>query len=134
MANNVKWRTSVKMTSPTEGVVSIKAIVADGWHIYGTDLPKGGPKATAFDFSTSTGVKFVGDFKPSVKPETKLDKLFDLKLSYWHGTVVFSRRFKVVNPKNACISGKITYMACNGTSCMPPKTESVKVTVPPFKK
>ena len=51
----VKWRISVKMTSKTEGVVTIRAIVGQGWHLYGLDIPKGGPKPTSFNFSKSEG-------------------------------------------------------------------------------
>lgn len=128
--NPVRWRTTVKMTSANEGVVTIKALVGEGWHLYGTSLPKGGPKATVFDFSASTGVKFIGDLTPSTKPVTALDKMFNLKLSYWASNVSFTRKFRVIDAAKASIAGKITYMACNGSTCMPPKTESVKVAVP----
>jgi thiol:disulfide interchange protein DsbD len=43
----IKWRTTYKMTSQTEGVLTVKAIVTEGWHLYGTELPEGGPKATS---------------------------------------------------------------------------------------
>ena len=40
----IRWRTTVKMTSDTEGVLTVRALVADGWHLYGTKLPKGSCK------------------------------------------------------------------------------------------
>ena len=52
----VRWRTSVTMTSPTEGEITIKALISDGWHLYGLEMPQGGPKATRFDFSDSQGI------------------------------------------------------------------------------
>ena len=29
----VKWRTSVRMTSPTEGTVTVRAIIPEGFHL-----------------------------------------------------------------------------------------------------
>ena len=131
----VKWRSFVKMTSPTEGVLTIKAIIADGYHIYGTKAnANSGPRPTSFDFKASTGIRFIGDFKPSVKAATVFDKAFNTKLEMWSGTVTFTRKFRVTDAKNAIMTGQISYMACNGASCMPPKKESVRLTVPPFKK
>ncbi len=130
----VRWRTSVKMTSVDEGVITVKALVTNGWHLYGTKLPSGGPRATVFDFNTSTGIKFISDFIPSTNPTEDYDKMFNLKLNFWSSNVTFTRKFRITDVSKARINGKIIYMACNGTNCMPPKTESVKLAVPSFKK
>lgn len=126
----VKWRTTVKMTSETEGVLSVKAIIAEPWHLYGTKLPENGPRPTVLDFSASKGVKFTGAFTPSVKPTTKMDPLFDMKISYWTGTVVFTREFKLTGKKSdALLSGKLTYMVCDDNNCQPPKTDTVALRI-----
>lgn len=117
-----RWTMSVKMTSATEGVVTLKAQVTPGWHIYGTNLPDGGPSSTVFDFSKSTGVKFVGNLKPSVKPVSKFDKMFELTLTWWDRPVTFTRKFKVTKKGAAKINASVTYMGCNDQSCLPPKT------------
>lgn len=128
--NQVKWRTTVKMISDKEGELTVRAIITDGWHMYGTKLPKGGPKPTVLDFSESTGIKFKGDFKPSVKPVEKMDAMFGIKLTYWSGNVAFTRPFVLTAPKaDAAIKGKITYMVCDDETCMPPKTESVSLKI-----
>lgn len=61
----IRWRTTAKMTSPTEGILTVRAIISDGWHLYDMTLPKGGPVPTTLDFSKSTGVKWLGQFKAS---------------------------------------------------------------------
>lgn len=128
--NAVKWRTTVKMTSEREGVLSVKAIIADSWHLYGMKLPENGPRPTVLDFSASKGVKFTGEFIPSVKPTVKMDPLFDMKISYWTGTVIFTRKFKLTGKKNdALLSGKLTYMACDDSNCLPPKTDTVTLRI-----
>jgi thiol:disulfide interchange protein DsbD len=128
--NPIKWRTTYKMTSDKEGVLTVKAIVTDGWHLYGTNIPDGGPKATVLDFSESKGIKFTSKFVPSVKPTEKMDDMFGIKLNYWDSNVSFTRKFKLTGKKaNAVINGKISYMACNDENCMPPKTENVTLNI-----
>ena len=56
----VKWRTSVRMTSPTEGTVTVRAIIPEGFHLYGMSMPEGGPKATSLDFTGSRGITLTG--------------------------------------------------------------------------
>lgn len=130
----IKWRSSVKMTSKTEGVVTIKAIIEPGWHLYGTELPSGGPKATKFDFSESKGVKLVGNVVPSVKPKTVYDKSFGMNLCWWEKTLTFTQKFKLAGKGEAKIIGSISYMGCNDQTCLPPSTQSVNLVVPAYKK
>ncbi len=91
----VKWRISVKMTSKTEGVVTIRAIVGQGWHLYGLDIPKGGPKPTSFNFSKSEGIELAGGIAPSVKPEARQDAAFGMELSQWSSNVNFTQHFRL---------------------------------------
>ena len=126
----IRWRTTVRMTTATEGVLTVRALVGEGWHLYGTKLPKGGPKPTVLDFSASKGVKFTGEFKPSVAPVKRHDEMFGLTLSWWDKNVTFTRPFCLTGPKaDAVIEGKITYMGCNDDNCLPPKTQTVRLNI-----
>lgn len=126
----VRWRAFVKMTSETEGTLTVKALVTPGWHLYGTTLPKGGPKPTKIDFSASSGVKFVDGFKPSVQPVTKKDETFGITLNWWAENVTFTRNFKLTGPKaDAVLKGAITYMACNDSNCTPPQTANFSLKI-----
>lgn len=127
--NPIKWRSSVKMTTADEGVITMKAIIQPGWHLYGLDLPKGGPKATTFDFTQSTGIELTGEITPSSKPVETLDKMFDLKLNWWDANVTFTQQFKVTG-KTPAIKGVITYMGCNNETCMPPRKENISLSIP----
>lgn len=130
----IKWRSNVKMTSETEGVVTIKAIIEPGWHLYGMQIPSGGPKATKIDLTSSEGVKFVGNITPSIAPKKVYDKTFDLNLNWWDQNVTFTQKFKVTSKKSAKIVGVISYMGCNDQTCSPPSTQSINIVVPSFKK
>ncbi len=136
-AQNVKpvnWRVTVKMTSEKEGILTMRATLEPGWHLYGTTLPEGGPKATQFDFAESKGIKFTGQLTPSIKPVEVEDKMFGMKLNWWDKTVTFTRTFTVTNPAEAVVKGNIYYMACNNQTCMPPQTESFSKTAKYYKR
>ncbi len=131
----IRWRMIVKMTSPTEGTVTVKALVSDGWHLYGTSMPKGGPRPTVLDFSGSQGVEFIGDATPSTKPVVKADRQFGAELSQWESSVNFVRRFRLkkgaVKPT---VKLNVSFMGCNDATCLPPRTETFTSAVPEFKK
>jgi len=128
--NPIKWRSSIKMVSKTEGIVTMKAIIEPGWHLYGTDLPKGGPKATSFDFSSSVGIKLIGKVEPSIKPKIVHDKLFDLKLNWWEESLSFTQRFKLDGKGEAKVIATISYMGCNDETCLPPSSKTINIVVP----
>lgn len=128
----VRWRTSVTMTSPTEGEITIKALISDGWHLYGLEMPQGGPKATRFDFSDSQGIEIEGKIQPSESPIEQMDPLFGKKLSWWDRNVTFTQRFTLKERKDARVKVSISYMSCNGGSCTPPRTESITTTIPEY--
>lgn len=130
----VKWTHSVKMTSATEGVVTLTAKVDKGWHVYGLDIPKGGPKPTSFNFDKSTGIATVGAVKFTPKPTKKHDKAFDMDLTWWANKVTFTQKFKVTDSRTAKIAVTVRYMACNDTNCMPPKRETFEIAVPKYSK
>ena len=128
----VRWRTSVRMSSPTEGEITIKALISEGWHLYGFDMPEGGPKSTRFDFSDCIGISLEGSIRPSEQPITQMDPLFGKKLSWWDRNVTFTQRFKVENSKDARIKIDIYFMSCNGGTCTPPRTETITTTIPAY--
>ena len=130
----IKWRCKVKMISETEGVVTMKAIIEQGWHLYGTNLPSGGPKSTKFDLTSSTGIKFIGDIAPSVAPKKVHDNVFDLDLNWWENTVSFTQKFKLTGKGTPKVSGTISYMGCNDQTCLPPSTQNINIIVSPSKK
>lgn len=124
-ASPASWRMSVKMTSETEGVATIKAIITPGWHLYGTTLPKGGPKPTTFNFAGSKGVEFISDLTVSQAPKKVHDAIFNLDLNWWDTDVTFRRKFRVTNPADAQISATVNYMGCNDETCAPPTTKTL---------
>lgn len=118
----VKWKSAIKMTDVTNGVVTFTATVDAGWHVYGTQLPAGGPEPTSVHWNNQ-GVKLVGGLTPSKAAHKQHDETFDMDLSWWTGSVTLSQKF-TVTAKEYKIEGSIRYMACDDENCTPPKSES----------
>ena len=118
----VKWKSTIKMTDATNGVVTFTATVDAGWHVYGTHLPSGGPEPTSVQWNNQ-GVKLVGGLTPSKAAHKQHDETFDMDLSWWTGSVTLSQKF-TVTAKEYKIEGSIRYMACDDENCTPPKSES----------
>lgn len=120
--SEVKWTQNLRMTSDTEGVMEFTASIADGWHIYGTDIPSDGPTATEIDFRNLTGMELVGNLTASKSPVTYMDALFNMKISSWEGHVVLSQKFKLKNGSKGCkADGVIAFMSCNDKTCSRPE-------------
>lgn len=128
----VRWRMSVTMTSPNEGEIIITALISEGWHLYGLSMPQGGPKATQFNFSNSSGIELNGDIKPSHEPIVKMDPLFGKELSWWDRNVNFTQRFSVSNKQDGNINVQIFFMCCNSGTCTPPRIETISTSIPQY--
>ena len=56
----VHWRFSVKDISDSEKELVFTANMDDGWHLYGMNIPDGGPAATTFSFDEIHGAVLDG--------------------------------------------------------------------------
>ena len=120
----VKWQITVKKVS--EGVYDIicKATIENGWHLYDTKLPDGGPLPTSFklDQEETSGIELVGDFKATTKPLVERSTSFNMDLKYFNDSVTMVQRVKLTKA-NAKLIGYVEYMACSGGQCIPPSEE-----------
>lgn len=119
----ITWTENLEMTSETEGQIMFTAVVSDGWHMYSTDIPEGGPTPTSFDFRKIEGAQLIGGVEPSVKPTVVADEMFDnLMIGYWEGTVQFVQKFALAEGSKGCrFNVVVEAMACNDQSCNRPE-------------
>lgn len=120
----IKWRMTVKMTSDTEGVATLRAVITPGWHLYGTTMPEGGPKPTVINTAASTGLKFKNTATPSVAPAAVYDPMFDTDLTWWDTNVSFAMPFTVTGA-DPTVKITVSYMGCNNATCLPPASETL---------
>lgn len=128
--NPIKWDTKVEMSSSVEGEILFNVSIEKGWHLYGLNLPDGGPKVTSITFDKVDGVEYIGGLVPSREPISKFDKIFDLNLSWWDSDVEFKQKFKLSSSdKSYKLQGRIEFQGCNDQTCIAPTKELFTLTV-----
>ncbi len=120
----VKWSFDQKKISNKEIELNFNAVIDKGWHLYGTDLPDGGPISTALKFTPdSTNYRFVGALTSLTQPTKKFDNIFKLELSYYALEAHFTRRIVLLNDHPFTIKGSIEYQSCNDETCTMDETD-----------
>jgi DsbC/DsbD-like thiol-disulfide interchange protein len=117
--SHVRWAYAAKKTSATEAVVLIKATIDQGWHIYSQTVKEGGPIKTSFTFTPSKEYTLVGNTSEP-KPITKYEKVFNMNVGYFENSVVFQQKIKLKSAKASAVKGKLEFMTCNDSKCLPP--------------
>ncbi len=128
IVNPIRWTEEIVKTSDREAVITFHAAIDAGWHLYGINLPDGGPRPTVFDFTTLDGCKLDGPVSPSREPEEKVDMMFHLKLSWWDADVSFTQKVTLTDPDNYRIAGTISFQGCDDSACMAPTKEAFEFT------
>lgn len=124
MLEPIVWSSTIKMTSNNEGVMTFKASIDDGWHLYSFDLPENGPNATKISFEKTSGIELLGEIVPSRQPIDTVDLVFNIRVGWWDADVEFSQKFMVLEEGKYDIAGEIYFQACNGETCIAPTTET----------
>ena len=119
----ITWDNSFEMVSDTEAVASFTATIDNGWHLYSTQLPEGGPSPTVVVWDKISGLEPTGDLTPDHAPIEKVDEMFELTLSWWEQKVTLTQHFKVTDPSTVHLEGYVEYSSCNDETCIPPTKE-----------
>lgn len=125
MLNPVKFSTQLKTNGTAEAEIVFSGKIDAGWHVYSTNLGSDGPISATFNVTKLDGVELVGKLTPRGKEIAQYDKLFEMKLRYFEGSVQFVQKVKFTKP-NYTINAYLEYGACNDQNCMPPTSVSIK--------
>lgn len=125
----IQWNSKIEMINQNDGEIIFDVKIEKGWHLYGFNLPEGGPKSTKITFDKAENIEFIGPIVPSTEPIEQVDPIFSLSLSWWNADVDFRQKFKLKENKKSIISGRIEYQGCNDESCISPTKESFSIEV-----
>ncbi len=120
-----------------EAVLTFNATIDDGWHLYSTNLPEGGPTSATLNIDKIEGAELVGPLQPGAGEIEKFDPMFDMKVKYFELTATFTQKIKITASEYK-IEGYLQYGACNDENCLPPTnydftikgTADIKATAP----
>lgn len=115
----VKFKTEWKLLPGGMAEIVFNATIDDGWHVYSTDLPEGGPIAATFHADRMEGLHTAGPLTPVGKEIDKFDPMFQMKVRFFEKAVAFRQRLKITAAQYH-IEGYLEYGACNDENCLPP--------------
>jgi len=126
----VSW--SIALDSPGASGVSrggrvtlvVTAKIAEGWHVYGTDELKDGPRPLAITLPPGQPFKGAGKLQ-APEPERDFDASFNQVTTYYNKTTAFRLPLTVSKDAPAAaasINVEIAFQACDGRICLPGRT------------
>ena len=123
--NHVTWNFSYDKS--TEKIM-IKGTIDKGWHLYSQKTPlNAGPIPTTVHLDKIKGLKLIGNYSEDLVPHEIFDLNFESKVYLFEDSYLSSQKIKCKNIQQ--ISGKIEYMVCDDTRCMPPIEVPFTITI-----
>ena len=118
----VKWDFTSKKISDCEYELIINAKLDGNWHLYGQkSYGDEGPIPTSFNFTKSSNYELVGKAKES-KLIKNFEPVWNFELQFFEHAAVFTQKIKIRHDKSFEVKGKLEYMVCNESQCLPPTT------------
>ena len=116
----VSFSTKEKRTANDEIEISFTAAIENGWHVFSTNLPSGGPIPTTLTIEQCDGAQAIGSLHSKGQEKEEYSDVFGMKLRFFERTATFSQRFRITGSSYR-IKGYLRYASCNATMCMPPR-------------
>ncbi len=115
----VTWSNEIKQINEHEFDLIFSATIEDGWHLYGKDLPSGGPLPTEIIYTSMEGFELVGEIIESPEPTEEMDPIFDMLVKFHSFEATFTQRIKVTGDLPVKIAGELSWQTCDDETCVP---------------
>lgn len=99
--------------------ISFNLSIANGWHVYSTNLEGKGPTQAEMVIDSIWGAVAIDGLQFEGQEQEKFDNLFDMQVRYFSNNVRFVQRYLVED--NYYLEGALQYGACDDESCLPPQ-------------
>lgn len=106
--------------------LTLSVAIKDGWHLYSTTQPPGGPVPTRISFPSGSAITQAGEIK-SDTPKKAMDPSFGIETETFTGSAKFVIPVKVAQGPAGV---QVRFQVCNDRLCLPPST--AKLTIPGF--
>lgn len=128
-AKQVTWTTSAKKLS--EGLYEVKMVadIKGDYHMYAQAAGIEGPVPTAFSFTPNPLVTLNGKVKEVGKLVKKYESAWEGNVNYYEKKVEFVQQVKLKGKAKTNLAGKVEFMVCNESQCLPPSEVDFKVAV-----
>ena len=110
----------MEQLSPDTIRLSFDLTISDGWHVYSTSLPTGGPTSAELEFDSIFGVTELSPLLFKGNEIDQDDQVFGMRVRYFEKKVTFYQDFQI-SEAGWIMEGAFNYGACNDESCLPPQ-------------
>ncbi|HYE53434.1 MAG TPA: protein-disulfide reductase DsbD domain-containing protein [Chitinophagaceae bacterium] len=124
----VQWTFAAKKISDNVYEIHMTAKVNDDWHIYSQEAGEG-PFATSITFAKNPLIQLDGKVKEAGKLKKVYEKSFDSEVRYYENTVNFVQVVKLKGKAKTNLAGKVEFMVCNDSRCLPPAAVDFKINI-----
>lgn len=119
--DEMRWSFSLEERGNGEIELVADVKIKQGWYLYDTQIPEGGPTPTQISFDRLEGAEAIGAFKAAGKGATvKQDEIFGMKIGIFREHARFTQRLRVTDKSRFVATGDVRAQACNDQSCTPP--------------
>ena len=119
--NPVSWKFLLENAGNGEVNLVARATIQQGWHLYDTNIPDGGPTPTSISFDHIAGAQPIGKFHAEgATPHVAYDEVFQMKIGTFDGTVRFVQKLKITDKSAFTVIGDVRAQACDDKTCTPP--------------
>lgn len=119
MMNPVHFTAELRMLENDEAEIVFAASIDNGWHVYSTDVPGGGPIPATFHAVRMQGAETIGKLTARGKVIRQHDEMFSMEVSFFEHSATFVQRIKFTKPQYD-IDCYLEYGACSNEMCLPP--------------
>lgn len=116
----VKWAFSLNQLSESEYEIIADATIEEGWHLYSSNIPEGGPIATSVTLVNSDNQVMSGDLREEPEADVQYDQAFDMELSWFSNEARLILPVTISGTNVVELEGYVEFMACDDEQCLPP--------------
>ena len=99
-----------------EGTIEFEAYIDNGYHLYSTNVPKGGPMPLSVKYLKVEGAEIVGDLVAGEGAKTEYDSTFEMDVTFYDESALFTQKFKLTGGDYR-IEGVVSYQSCGEGQC-----------------
>lgn len=124
----VKWSFTTKKVADKTYEVLMTANINGNYHLYAQNAGEG-PVATSFAFNRNPLVQLDGKVKEIGNMKKVYEDAFSSEVRFYEKTVSFVQVVKVRGSAKSNLAGKVEFMVCNDSECLPPATVDFSVNI-----
>ncbi len=115
----VHWKARVSAAHSDTIIVDFIARLEPAWHLYGPDIPEGGPQATQVEWRQLHDVQPIGHPQFMTPLIEVYDSFFEMNLTLAEDSAVIRQIF-LRTGKAPRVEGIVRFMVCDTMNCLPP--------------